>query len=87
MPNELQSGSHGLIREVSSGVQMYDTDPSLYPVNKPVEKYEARLQCTGEAIFANDMPILPGELHGAFVYSTVANCELDSVDPSPALVN
>lgn len=86
MPNELQSGATGIVRGVSSGVQNYDTDPSLYPVNKPVEKYEARIQCTGEAEYTNDLPNLPGELHAAFVYSTVANCDLDMVDPSDALV-
>lgn len=82
----IQSGAQGITRGVSSGSQTYETDSSLYPINKPVEKYEARLQCTGEAIYANDEPILPGELHAAFVYSTVANCELDTVDPTPALV-
>ena len=66
-------------------MQHYETDPSLYPVNKPVEKYEARLQCTGEAIYVNDIPEIPGELHAAFVYSTIANCDLDTVDPTEAL--
>ena len=84
---ELQSGAEGIIRDVSSGLQTYETDPSLFPINKPVEKYEARLQCTGEAIYANDMPILPAELHAAFVYSTMANCELDNVDTTEAMVS
>ena len=66
-------------------MQHYETDPSLFPINKPVEKYEARLQCTGEAIYINDIPEIPGELHAAFVYSTIANCDLDTVDPTEAL--
>ena len=66
-------------------MQHYETDPSLFPINKPVEKYEARLQCTGEAIYINDIPEIPGELHAAFVYSTMANCDLDTVDPTEAL--
>lgn len=82
---ELRSGASGIVRNVSSGMQHYETDPSLYPVNKPVEKYEARLQCTGEAIYVNDIPEIPGELHAAFVYSTIANCDLDTVDPTEAL--
>ena len=82
---ELRSGASGLLRNISSGIQNYETDPSLYPINKPVEKYEARIQCTGEAIYINDIPEIPGELHAAFVYSTVANCYLDTVDPSAAL--
>ena len=83
--SELRSGASGIVRNVSSGMQHYETDPSLYPVNKPVEKYEARLQCTGEAIYVNDIPEIPGELHAAFVYSTIANCDLDTVDPTEAL--
>ena len=87
VPAELQSGAHGIVRDISSGSQNYETDSSLFPINKPVEKYEARLQCTGEAIYANDIPILPSELHAAFVYSTMANCELDVVDTSVAMVS
>ena len=83
---EVQSGAYGCIRGLSSGSQTYETDESLYPVNKPVEKYEGRLQCTGEAIYSGDVPILPNELHAAFVYSTMANCELDTVDTSEAMV-
>ena len=55
-------------------------------MNKPVEKYEGRMQCTGEAIYSGDMPVLPNEVHAAFVYSTVANCQLDFVDTSEAMV-
>ena len=84
---DLQSGASGISRGISSGVQNYETDPALYPVNKAVEKYEARIQCTGEAQYANDVPLVPGELWAAFVYSTQANCELDTVDPSEALVS
>jgi xanthine dehydrogenase/oxidase len=83
----VKSGAHGIVREISSGVQTYETDPSLYPVNQPIGKYEGKSQCTGEAVYVNDLPIVPGELCAAFVSSTVANCELDSVDPSDALVS
>ena len=83
--DELQSGANGISRGISSGVQTYETDPDLYPVNQPVEKYEARLQCTGEAEYGNDIPLVPGELWAALVYSTRGNCELDTVDPSDAL--
>jgi hypothetical protein len=83
----VKSGAHGIVREISSGVQTYETDPSLYPVNQPIGKYEGKSQCTGEAVFVNDMPTFPGELCAAIVVSTVANCELDTVDPSEALVS
>ena len=34
-------------RGLSSGQQSYETDPSLYPVNKPIPKIEGQSQCTG----------------------------------------
>lgn len=86
-PAEARSGAYGVTRGFTSGLQTYDTDPSLYPVNKPIEKYEAKIQCTGEAIYTDDIPTCPDELHAAFVYSTVANCELDTVDISDAMAS
>ena len=85
IPESLRSGGQGLAREISSGQQTYDTDPDLYPVNEPVGKYEGKTQCTGEAQFINDIPPTPNELHAAYVVTTVANCDLDTVDPSEAL--
>lgn len=83
----LQSGSIQIQRGLSSGQQHYETDPSLYPVNKPIPKIEGESQCTGEAEYVDDIPTLPNELYAAFVLSTVGNCEIDAVDPSEALVN
>ena len=42
---------------------------------------------TGEAEFADDIPMLPNELHGAFVQTSFANAKIDSVDASKALVS
>ncbi len=50
-------------------------------------KVESEAQCTGETRYADDVPPAGGELHGAFVVSTMAACELDKVDPSEALVS
>lgn len=33
---------------VSKGTQEYDTDPSVWPINKPVIKMEALEQCAGK---------------------------------------
>lgn len=82
---ELRSGSTQVIRGVSRGGQHYETNPELYPINKPIQKLEGDIQCSGEAEYVDDIPGFPYELHGAFVISEVANCELDSVDPSDAL--
>ena len=40
----------------------------------------------GEAKYIDDIPVRVDELYGAFVMSTVANCLLDEVDASIALV-
>ena len=45
------------------------------------------LSRTGEAEFADDIPMLPNELHGAFVQTSFANAKIDSVDASKALVS
>lgn len=41
----------------------------------------------GEAEFIDDLPVRSGELHGAFVLSSIANCSIKNLDPSPALVS
>ena len=81
-----KSGMSNLERGVSSGKQEFDTDANEWPIRQPIIKLEARAQCSGEAQYTDDIPLLPGELHAAFVLSTVANCQLDSIDPSKALV-
>ena len=81
----VRSGAGSIQRGVSRGDQNYTTDPRLYPLGKPIPKLESRAQCTGEAEYAGDIPPMPGELHAALVYSDMANCELDTVDPAPAM--
>ena len=56
-------------------------EPPLLLLNNNCFIYEL-----GEAEYIDDIPKFPGELHAAFVLATLANCELDLVDPSPALV-
>jgi len=56
-------------------------------VNKGIPKIEGQSQCSGEAEYVSDIAPFKGEVHAAFVISTQANCELDKVDPSEALVN
>jgi CO/xanthine dehydrogenase Mo-binding subunit len=42
------------------------------------------IQATGEAVYLDDVE-LPGELHSAFVVSTVASATIKRIDPSKAL--
>ncbi|XP_073981573.1 uncharacterized protein isoform X2 [Rhodnius prolixus] len=82
---KFRSGSNNLRRPLSSGKQDYSTNKKFWPVNKPIQKLEAILQCSGEAEYINDMPKRPGELYGALVTTDRAKCDLISIDPSPAL--
>ncbi|PZC82136.1 hypothetical protein B5X24_HaOG210944 [Helicoverpa armigera] len=79
------SGGALLQRPVSSGKEDYQTDSSLFPLNKPVDKLEGQIQAGGEARFVNDMPAQPGQVFGAFVLSTIHGGEVDTIDVEAAM--
>ncbi|KAJ8720099.1 hypothetical protein PYW07_012142 [Mythimna separata] len=79
------SGGELLKRPVSSGKEDYQTDSSLFPLNQPVEKLEAKIQAGGEARFANDLPPLPKEVFAAFVQAKVHIGEVDTMDVEAVL--
>nr|CAD7596424.1 unnamed protein product [Timema genevievae] len=81
------SGGELLTRPPSSGVQQFQTDSSQWPLNQPVPKIEALVQCSGEAEYVNDHPPIPGQLFAAFVLTTEAVGNIIDIDPSPALVS
>ena len=83
----MQSGAGELERGLSGGQQSYETDEDLWPVSEPREKVEAKWQTSGEIQYTGDIPLKQGELHGAFVLSSRANCDVISMDPSEALVS
>ena len=83
----MQSGAGELERGLSGGQQSYETDEDLWPVSEPREKVEAKWQTSGEIQYTGDIPLKQGELHGAFVLSSKANCDIISLDPSQALVS
>ncbi|XP_072940393.1 xanthine dehydrogenase-like [Epargyreus clarus] len=66
-----RSGGEAIKRHISQGTQVYDTDKSVWPLNKPVPKIEALVQCSGEAIFANDLTTDMNEVFGTFVTADV----------------
>ncbi|KAF6204368.1 hypothetical protein GE061_002709 [Apolygus lucorum] len=57
-----KSGGPLMQRPVSSGKQDFDTDRNIWPLNKPIPKIEALIQCSGEAEYCNDIPSFPGQL-------------------------
>uniref|UniRef100_A0A0A9YHM8 Indole-3-acetaldehyde oxidase n=1 Tax=Lygus hesperus TaxID=30085 RepID=A0A0A9YHM8_LYGHE len=60
--DKYKSGGPLLERPVSSAKQDFDTDRNLWPLNKPIPKLEALIQCSGEAEYSNDIPSFPGQL-------------------------
>lgn len=69
-------------------MQSFDTDKSVWPLNQPVPKMEALVQCAGEATFANDLPKQTGEVYGAFVTADVrAGSVISDFQAEEALVS
>ncbi|KAH9518829.1 hypothetical protein Btru_006359 [Bulinus truncatus] len=79
------SGGTLLQRTPIVGTQDYGTDPSEYPVSKPMPKITAPYLTSGTVQFLDDLPPVPGQLFASPVLSTVGNAEIDSIDPSIAL--
>lgn len=75
-------------RATSQGTQTFDTDKSLWPLNQPVPKIEALVQCSGEATFANDLPTQVDEVFGAFVLAEVKpGSVIEGFDTTEAMVS
>ncbi|XP_042871766.1 indole-3-acetaldehyde oxidase-like [Penaeus japonicus] len=83
--NEIVSGGTMLERPLSSGQQEFDMNRDMWPVGKAIPKVESATQISGEAVYMDDIPTLPGELHGAFVQTKYAKAKLKSADASEAL--
>ncbi|XP_023954191.2 xanthine dehydrogenase-like [Bicyclus anynana] len=66
-----RSGWKVFKRETSKGSQSFETDESLWPLNQPVSKLEALVQCAGEAEYSNDIPAMSEEVFAAFVTADV----------------
>jgi xanthine dehydrogenase/oxidase len=81
-----KSGGEILKRDLSSGIQTFDTYENKWPLTKNIPKIEADVQCTGEAKYVNDYPTLPNELHAAFVTAKNVHGIIDKIDASKALV-
>ncbi|XP_045499904.1 abscisic-aldehyde oxidase-like [Colias croceus] len=72
-------------RPLSKGTEIYDTNPVLWPLNEPMPKVEALIQCAGEALYVNDLPTQRKEVYCAFVTAKIATGKIEHIDPSEAL--
>ena len=59
LPANLVSGGKILERPLSTGKQDYETNKSVWPLNKPVPKLEAVAQCSGECLRYALCPVKP----------------------------
>jgi hypothetical protein len=76
-----------LFRGCSKGKQTYPNFEENWPMYQPIPKIESKAQCSGEAEYIGDIPDFNGLLHCALVIADQGVGELDSVDPSDALVS
>ncbi|XP_041981246.1 xanthine dehydrogenase/oxidase-like [Aricia agestis] len=72
-------------RPVSEGLQIFETNPKIWPLNQPIPKVEGLIQCSGEAMYTEDMSKIPYEVFAAFVLTTVGSGNIGHIDPSRAL--
>ena len=70
---EMASAAAREERPVSRGTQRYNTYVDEFPINQPIIKLEAFVQCTGEAVYPQDIALPPRGLEAAYVFSTRAN--------------
>lgn len=82
---DVVSGGEVLVRaDVSSGKQDIQTDPTRYPLTKPIPKLDSVKQTAGEAQYIGDMPAMTGQLHAAFAKSTICSGDIKSIDITEA---
>ncbi|XP_061392390.1 uncharacterized protein LOC133327873 [Musca vetustissima] len=82
---EFRSGGLILKRELSSGIQSFETQKKFYPVTQPVEKIEGLIQCSGEATYMNDTLTPHNAVYCAFVTATKVGSTIEQIDASEAL--
>jgi xanthine dehydrogenase/oxidase len=80
------SGGKLLERNLSSGLQIFQTNQKNWPLTKNIPKLEANVQCTGEAEYICDKTVLPGELNAAYVLAKEVHLRIREIDASEALV-
>ncbi|KAF2895406.1 hypothetical protein ILUMI_10770 [Ignelater luminosus] len=81
-----KSGGSLLSRPISTGVQDFQTNESLYPLTQAIPKLEALGQTSGEVEYITDLPDSHDQLYACFVTTKApANSLVTNIDPSEAL--
>ena len=77
---------HDVERNISSGQRDHDATLAYEKevIGKEKPHVAATKQCTGEAQYCDDIPVLKNELYGVLVLSDRAHAKIKRVDPSAA---
>ena len=85
-----QSSASPFHKDPLQGSQLFDIisphAENTDPLRKPIKHSSADKQASGEAIYVDDIPRIKGELHLAFILSTKAHAQIQSIDESQALL-
>lgn len=84
--SQFKTGGSILERSLSSGTQSFETFENKWPLTKNIPKLEAKIQCSGEALYVNDIPYQPGELYAAFVLAKKVHSTIIGFEAEDALV-
>jgi len=84
LPMKYQSAIMPYYRPPSSGHQSYQSIKNGTAIGLSSVHLSAKLQVTGEAEYADDVPMPPHALHAALVLSTKAHARIISIDDSSA---
>ncbi|XP_073848046.1 uncharacterized protein [Musca autumnalis] len=79
------SGGSILKRPVSTAKQTFEVNDSCLPLKKPTVKHEGLLQCSGEAMFSNDLPPQGQQLWAAFFTAKKIGAKVAKINADKAL--
>ncbi|XP_033150125.1 LOW QUALITY PROTEIN: aldehyde oxidase 4 [Drosophila busckii] len=80
-----RTGGDLLVRPLSSGSQTFETIKKNFPVTQAVPKLEGLIQCSGEAMYMNDLLTTSNAVHCAFVTAKRVGASIEQIDASAAL--
>ena len=81
------SGGAIHVRPLSPGMQTFETYKEKWPLTEPIMKYEALIQCSGEAQYVNDIPHHNGQLWAAFIPTSKTHAKIGKIDAENVLVS
>ncbi|XP_075144826.1 uncharacterized protein LOC142219935 [Haematobia irritans] len=82
---EFSSGSQILKRPVSTAKQTFEVHGNCLPLKKATDKHEGLLQCSGEAVYSNDLSPQSQQLWAAFFTAKKIGAKITHINTEKAL--